>query len=474
MIHRQFMPGHFASVAIACAAFFCPEIVYGQSFYLAKGGYPLEFYDLDFSGLADPAKRGGPFDALHYIPVGPDPWSFLSLGGEVREQFWSWNYEEHGLRGPTQNTYDLSRLLIDAYFHVDRHLAFFVQLGRYDAFGKDTPLNAADASEGRVQQGFAELKERIVAADVTARLGRQEIALGSDRFVWVNDSSNIRTTHDGARIQINLETGASLDLAATRPTAPVEQPFADWASHSGTFLSAYASEPLFARQLNVDEYVFSVHSIAAQYDGLTGNEERETVGGRFWGSVWAFDYDGDFAYQFGTFSQLPISAFGSSARIAYHLPIEVWRPALQLQTSYFSGSAGPPGHPQTIGTFDPPFPRPTLLNYAGLETLENLIEAYPALVLNPSSKVTIRLGPEAMWRASIYDAVYVSRTVPLPATLHNDAQYIGTNLIAATTFAATENFRIFAEYVHELPGPAILLAGGQGSDAVVAQLDFNF
>lgn len=467
---RQF----WLAVAVTAGSLLCPAAAQAQYFALAKGGYPLEFYDMDFSGLADPAKRTGPLDALHYIPIGADPASYLSLGGEIRQQIWSWSQEAHGLRGPTQNIYDLSRLLLDAYLHVDRHLAFFVQLGRYDAFGKDAPLSAADASEGRLQQGFVELKEQVVATDVMARLGRQEIALGSEQFVWVNDSSNIRTTHDGAHVLIKIETGASLDLVATRPTVPVEQGFDDWQSHTGTFLAAYASEPLIAQQLKIDEFFFSVHTIGAQYAGLTGNEERETIGGRLWGGVGPFDYDSDFAYQFGTFANRPIAAFGTSTRIAYRLPIEIWRPALQFQTSYFSGSNGPPGNPQTIGTFDPPFPRPTMLNYAGLETLENLIEAYPALVLNPTAHIAFRFGPEAMWRASVYDAVYVSRTVPLTATLNNEARYIGTNLIVAATWTVTDDFRIFAEYVHELAGPAITLAGGHGSDATVLQLDFNF
>ena len=462
-------------IVSAFVADLTPTGAHAQYFARVEGAYALEFYDMDFSALADPAKRIGPLDALHYMPIGPDSATYLSFGGEFRQQVWSWSHEAHGLRGPTADTYDLSRLLIDAYLHLDRHLAIFVQLGRYDAFGKVAPLNPADASEGRLQQGFLELKELLLGSvDVMARLGRQEIALGSSRFVWVNDSSNIRTAHDGARLEFRAETGATLDLVATRPTVSVAQAFDDWQSHTGTFLAAYASMPLLVHQLSVDEYFFVTHTTAAQYAGLIGNETRETLGGRIWGSLADFTYDSDFAYQFGSFANLPIAAFGTSTRLAYGFPALPWRPALQFQTSYFSGSSGPPGNPRTIGTFDPPFPRATMLNYVGLETLENLIEAYPALILNAAPNVALRLGPEAMWRASIYDAVYVSRTVPLPATTKNTARYIGTNLVVAATWTVNDNLRIFVEYVHEVAGPAIILAGGHGSDAGIMQMDFNF
>jgi hypothetical protein len=58
---------------------------HAQYFALGKGAYPLEFYDIDFSNLADPANRRRPLDQIHYIPIGPDSETYLSLGGEVRQ-----------------------------------------------------------------------------------------------------------------------------------------------------------------------------------------------------------------------------------------------------------------------------------------------------------------------------------------------------------------------------------------------------
>lgn len=446
-----------------------------QFFALGKGGSPLEPYDVDYGYLADPTKRATPEDKLHYLPLGFG--SYVTLDGELREQAWSLNNASYALRAPIRNTYDLQRLIASAYVHFDPHLAVFAQLGRFDSFSRINP-STTEREGGRVQQGFVEVRERIGAADAVVRGGRQEIALGSGRFVWVNDSSNVRTSHDGVRVHASLAGGTTVDLLYTRPVTPVLDPFADFDSHAGAFAAAYFSETVSPEILHVDEYFFYRRNLGGQYTGLTGNEDRSTIGGRLWGQVAQHDgtflYDGDFAYQFGTFQGREISAFGGSARALYTLDHVAWQPGLQLQSSYFSGGSGTTT--RTIRTFSAPFPRPTMLNYVGINTLENLIEAYPALVVTPTSDLSLRFGPEVVWRASVDDAVYVSRAAPLAATMssRDKAQFISTNLIATAQWRAMRNVNVFAEYLHEIPGPAITLAGGQAVDAGVLQVSFRF
>jgi hypothetical protein len=460
---------------------FMPQAAHAQYFALGKGTYPLEFYDIDFTHLADPNGRSGILDTLHYIPLGLTSDSYLSLGGELREQWWHQVDESHGLKAPTDNAYDLQRVVADAYLHFDSHFAVFGQVARADAFDKIN-YSTTDESRGRLQQGFFEVKEPLGSTDVTARLGRQEIMLGSGRFVWVNDSSNIRTTHDGARVHATLEDGATIDLVATRPVTPTYSAFDDWSSHSGSFGAVYASEPFLQNQLHVDEYYFYRRSPGAQFASLTGNDDRNTVGGRVWGQFGGFKFDSDFAYQYGTFDETSaanakaadktVSAFGTSTRVLYSFEEVPLQPGVQFQTSYFSGSDDPKSH--TIGTFSAPFPRPTLLNYAGLETLQNVFEAYPSILINPASDLVLRFGPQALWRANVSDAVYVSRATPLTKTLNDNARFIGTNLTWTAQWRITPNVTVFGEYLHEIAGRAITLAGGSGADVGVVQVDFNF
>ncbi len=170
----------------------------------------------------------------------------------------------------------------------------------------------------------------------------------------------MRTTHDGGRVTIAFAPGATLDLVATRPVTPVLDAFSDFDSHAGIFAAAYAKQAVLPKQiLNVDEYYYYRRNIGAQYAGLTGDEDRHTVGGRLWGAIGPFKYDSDFAYQFGTFANRPISAFGTSTRVLYSFEAVTWQPGLQMQTSFFSGSDSGTTS-RTIGTFSAPFPRPTL------------------------------------------------------------------------------------------------------------------
>jgi len=452
-----------------------------QYFALGKGTYPLEFYDIDFTYLADPDKRTGILDTLHYIPLGWSAESYLSLGGEFREQYWSQVNESHALREPFDDNYDLERVVADAYLHFDSHVAVFAQVARDDAFGKTNP-STTDETRGRVQQGFIELKESAGPADLTAHLGRQEITLGSGRFVWINDSSNVRTAQDGARVHAAFADGVTVDLVASRPVTPTYTAFDDWSSHSGSFGAAYASEPLFSTDLHVDEYYYYRRNPGVQYASLTGNEDRDTAGGRLWGAVGGFKFDSDFAYQWGTFdttkpkkSSEPdktISALATSTRVLYGWGDLALQPAVQFQTSYFSGSDAPKSG--VIGTFSAPFPRPTLLDYAGLETLENLIEAYPAVLINPLSDLSLRFGPQLLWRANVKDALYISRATPLTTTLNDTARYVGTNLTWTAQWRLASNVTLFGEYVRELAGKAITEAGGHGADVGIVQVDVNF
>jgi hypothetical protein len=472
--------GAMAAVALLASVFWSHSAT-AQYFSLGKGTYPLEFYDIDFTSLAGPDKRNGILDTLHYIPLGITSDSYLSLGGELREQWWHQVDESHGLKTPVDNAYDLQRVVADAYLHFDSHFAIFGQVARADAFDKIN-YSTTDESRGRLQQGFFEIKEPLGSTDVTARLGRQEIMLGSGRFVWVNDSSNIRTTHDGARVHATLADGATIDLVATRPVTPTYDAFDDWSSHAGSFGAVYASEPFLTNQLHVDEYYFYRRSPGTQIASLTGNDDRNTVGGRVWGQFGGFKFDSDFAYQYGTFDETSpanakaadktVSAFGTSTRVLYSFEDVPLQPGVQFQSSYFSGSDDPKSH--TIGTFSAPFPRPTLMNYAGLETLQNVFEAYPALLIDPTADLVLRFGPQALWRANVNDAVYVSRASPLTKTLNDHARFIGSNLTWTAQWRIARNVTVFGEYLHEIAGRAITRAGGSGADVGVVQVDFNF
>src|SRR3569832_1401902 len=238
-----------------------------QYFSLGKGTFPLEPYDVDSSGR------------------------FLVLGGELREQYWNQVSEADALRAPINDTYDLQRVALNALLHFNSHVSAFGELVRADSFDKVSP-STTDRTRGRLQQGFVQGEDVIGDLSLYARVGRQEITLGSGRFVWINDSSNVRTTHDGARLHVGFNDGVSVDLIVSRPVTPTYRAFDDWNSHAGSLGAVYASEPFLANQLHVDEYFYYRRVSAIQFGSLTGTDERDTVGGRIWGAVGSLNIDG--------------------------------------------------------------------------------------------------------------------------------------------------------------------------------------
>jgi hypothetical protein len=103
-----------------------------------------------------------------------------------------------------------------------------------------------------------------------------------------------------------------------------------------------------------------------------------------------------------------------------------------------------------------------------------VFEAYPAFLFDPTANLVLRFGPQALWRANVNDAVYVSRATPLTKTLNDHARFIGTNLTWTAQWRIAPNVTVFGEYLHEIAGRAIDLAGGSGADVGIVQVDFNF
>jgi hypothetical protein len=69
----------------------------------------------DWSVLADPSLRTGPFDSLKYIPIPQlGPSAYLSLGGNIRQRLQTFDAPLFGTSGQRSNTYLLDRVQAQA------------------------------------------------------------------------------------------------------------------------------------------------------------------------------------------------------------------------------------------------------------------------------------------------------------------------------------------------------------------------
>jgi hypothetical protein len=166
------------------------------------------------SDWATPLKR---------IPLNETGDIYLSLGGELRERYESYDEPSFGLRGIDHDDYLLHRLLLGFDLHAGESFRFYLQLGSHLEAGKEAPRGPTDVDELDVQQVYLDVSAPLDAgARVALRAGRQELSFGSARLVGVRDGPNVRRSFDGARITFGNGAAASVDAFFARPVELME------------------------------------------------------------------------------------------------------------------------------------------------------------------------------------------------------------------------------------------------------------
>jgi hypothetical protein len=95
-------------------------------------------YDEDYSFLANPANRTEPLDVIKYIPLfNLGPSYFLTLGGDIREQYEFIQNDNFGLGSVNDHGYWLQRLMPYSDWHFGPFFRAFVQLKSSEEEGRE-------------------------------------------------------------------------------------------------------------------------------------------------------------------------------------------------------------------------------------------------------------------------------------------------------------------------------------------------
>ncbi len=398
----------------------------------------------------------------------------VSFGGEVRERVEHYTNELFGLGPVVDDSYDLSRVLAFADLRLSGGPRLFVEFGAHSAIGKRQPLLEPDRDDIDLHQAFVELP----VAGATVRAGRQEMPLGSARFVDVREGPNVRQTFDGVRVHAPLGR-ATLDVFGVRPTRDRAGSFDDGPAPHQLFAGAYLSVPVTGPRpgpsfglgpkpaLAVDTYYYWRKTGAD-----LGGYRRHTLGLRGWGATGGWDYDVEGMLQLGQSLAGRVRAGGVSAKSGYTVTSMRWTPRFGVQSDWFSGDRHPgDGRDNTT---DPLFPRGAYFSEPGLQTFSNIIDVYPSVTLNPTRKLAVQAGVDAIWRATRADAVYIAPLIPVPGTAGVGGLYEGTSRVLQATWGATPNLILAASLVHMVAGDAITAAGGHSMTYVATWAQFRF
>lgn len=429
----------------------------------------------DFSYLADPAKRtGAPWESLAYIPLGDDPGTYLSIGGEVRYTYNWWDHGRLGFSNADGVRNIAQRLRLHADLHVDDQFRAFVELGDNREFGATAPTKP-NVDWLDLQQAFVDLKFKAGDGSLTFRPGRFLMPLGNGKLVGLRDGPNVRFSYDGLRVSYARNDGTRLDLFYTRPVELVadDDTFNDVSDESKRFAGAYLSHPLQSlKGATWDAYAYEYDRDSAVYSNASGKEHRRTYGTRLAGKRGGWYYDVEGALQNGHVAGQDIRAWAVLSEGGYTFAGQPLTPKLWLRFNAFSGDdkAGD----NTINTFAPAAPKMPLFSDAAWFNYMNLVDLFPAVDIHPVKDLTLTLGLDFMWRQSVHDGIYYGPSLAPMANPSSDARFIGTNAHLQAEWQLTRLLSLHVVYTHLKAGEAVKDAGGVDSNFVQSWLDFRF
>ncbi|GAP66666.1 hypothetical protein MBSD_n1977 [Mizugakiibacter sediminis] len=448
--------GHLAALAALCAA---------TAAGAAAGSFGKTFrYDDDFSALCAPGARASA--AAKCLPFGRT--SYLSLGADLRLR------EEAAdpprvVAGPAgRDAYLLRRILAHADLHLGAHARAFVQLGNHQARTRNGAPKATDRDGTDLSQAFVDLSMRAGGGRLTWRLGRQEMNFGAGRLVSVRNTANARRSFDGAAAI--LESGAwDVRAFAARPVLTRAAAWDDIGDQSQALWGVYARG---TRAPALELYYLGFLDRRARFAGLTGEEQRHTLGARWTATRGAWDADVEGTGQLGRFRDADIRAFALYGQGGY-----TWRglpgsPRLGLRADAIGGDR----HPRAgaLGTFNPLYATGTYFGQNGLFAAANLIDLAPSLRVTPRRDLMLELSHALLWRYSARDASYTPALTPLVAADAAPSRRIGTQTQLAGSWRVDRHVLIETALLHFAPAAFARAGRARSQNFAMASLDLRY
>ena len=396
----------------------------GLNFSLAfsqqqAGFKPLRYED-DFSYLRnDTAKTA--YEKLKFLQVGNEARTYVSLGGELRYQYFNIKNEDWGDAPLDRDGYTLSRHLFHADFHSGSNFRLFLQLQGSSANGRVNP-NPIENNPLDLHQAFVDFK---FIPGLNFRAGRQELSYGSQRLIAVRELPNSRSAFDGLKLMWNAGEMKS-DVFYSHPVMNRKGNFDDHFNQDSKFWGSYTVMSNIPLVKNIDLYYLGLWKRNAVFDDGSGEEIRHSAGIRIWKNKGSLRYDFEGIYQFGKLEKQDISAWTVSSNTSYRLYTLKYRPTFGLKTEIISGNKT--YDDGKIETFNALFPRGAYFGLAALIGPSNLMDIHPYVNFEISKKLNLSFDYDAFWRFSKNDGLYAANTQLIYSGSNRPERYIGSQL----------------------------------------------
>ena len=423
----------------------------------------------DWSVLKNPCVPRKPLDGLKYIPLGGDPYSYLSLGANLRERFEFSGTPLFGLGSAGSDGYVIQRAQVHADARIGQYLQFFVQLEDARAFGKDQ-VKTTDKNPLDLEQAFVAWVSPLGPGTIKLRVGRQEMAFDLQRFISVRDGPNVRQAYDALWADYEYEKWRFIGYA-TRPVQYRDISAFDDTSNRHLTFSGVRFERQGVGPGDLSGYYSLYTRAGAQFIDAQGDEHRNVFDLRYTGKIAATDWDVESMYQTGHVGDKTIAAWAVGSLFGYTLD-SAWKPRFGLQVDAASGDRHL--NDGRVETFNPLFPNGYYFTLAGYTGYANLIHVKPSITLKPSGKLALLFAVGFQWRMSTNDAVYQQGSAVVPGTAGHGTRWTGAYAQIRADWTMATNLIASVEAVHFRVGDSIRELGGSNSDYVGLELKYGW
>ena len=408
-------PGNFPNPPNAPGYFTATDWITGNcqekrpaSGYPPFGLMPPSLFDADFRYVdGKPAEKRTVVEMLKRIQLNDH--MMFSTGGNAWVRYMK---EQNSRLTEVENSYALTRVRVFGDLMIGDVARVYGEYLWADSINSELPPSPVDEDLGDILNLFVDVN--LLEWDnhpLVARVGRQELLLGSQRLVSTLDWANMRRTFEGARL---FRRGEKWDIDAfwTEFVPALATEF-DRADENQKFAGAwltYRPEP--GEFLDFYYLFLNNENNIARQDIVQAPFEAHTLGSRWTGDEcgWLWDFEG--AVQFGDAGGHDLLAGAGTAGLGRHMT-QMWgKPTAWVYYDYASGDSDPGAGDRH--TFNDLYPfGHYYLGWADLVGRRNIQDANAHLFLYPTQWTTVWLQYHHFWLAQSRDALYNAGGVPI-------------------------------------------------------------
>lgn len=404
--------------------------------------YKDVYYDNDYSYLQDgPDAYGSLGDRLKQNSVFGI--GCLDIGGQYRMRgHWEQNMRGLGLTG-RDDSFLLHRTRIFANLTLGSNFRLFAEMIDAESNNEQFAPRPIEVNRTDMQNLF--LDARLMGneyGEVTARVGRQEILLGSQRVITPLDWANTRRNYEGARVTWEIDN-LKVDGFWYNPVRTNANQF-DSPDRDAEWWGIYSTIGGTTGQ-NLDAYFL-------QLDGRnnTGLFNYSTLGTRWYGDNEGTLWDVEGGYQFGDNANGSDHSAGfATFGLGQKLPVSCWEPTLW---AYYDWASGDQATGQGNG-FHHQFPLAhKYLGFMDLFGRRNIEDANLLFTMKPADNVKLLLWYHYFFLESQTDTPYNINMTAFNGGNAPGSAYLGQEIDFLVDYSISTRQKLVLGYSHFFAG----------------------